>query len=67
MRKYYPGGTDGMALSGLPLKGDGLFLAAEAGAVIEEHATILKEGPRFDLHAWPLMHFERDPSALWAW
>ena len=65
INKYCPDCADGMALSGLPLKGDGLYLAAGVGAAIEEYATILKEGPRFDLHKWPLMHFERDPSALW--
>jgi fumarate reductase flavoprotein subunit len=65
LKKYFPSYYDGLALSGLPLKGDGLFLAAEAGAAIEEYATMLKEGPRFDLHKWPLMIFERDPSTLW--
>jgi fumarate reductase flavoprotein subunit len=65
MRKYGPDYTDGMALSGLPLKGDGIYLAQNVGAAIEEYATILKEGPRLDLHKWPLMFFERDPSALW--
>ena len=65
MKKYSPDCTDGMALSGLPLKGDGIYLAESIGAAIEEYATIIKEGPRLDLHKWPLMFFERDPSALW--
>lgn len=65
MKKYCPDFTGRMVLSGLPLKGDGLFLAAGAGAAIEKYATILKEGPRFDVRSWPLMHFERDPSTLW--
>ena len=65
MKKYAPDCTDSMALSGLSLKGDGIYLAERAGAAIEEYATIIKEGPRFDLHKWPLMFFERDPSALW--
>jgi fumarate reductase flavoprotein subunit len=65
MKKYGSEYTNGMALSGLPLKGDGLYLAAGVGAAIEEYATIIKEGPRFDLHSWPLMHFERDPYTLW--
>jgi fumarate reductase flavoprotein subunit len=65
LKKYFPSYYDGMALSGLPLQGDGLFLVAEAGAAIEDYATMLKEGPRFDLHKWPLMIFERDPSTLW--
>jgi fumarate reductase flavoprotein subunit len=65
MKKYSPECTDSMALSGLPLKGDGLYLATGVGAAIEEYATILKEGPRLDLHSWPLMHFERDPYTIW--
>ena len=65
LKKYCPSYYDGMPVSGLPLTGDGLFLAAEAGAAIEDFATMIKEGPRFDLHTWPLMTFERDPSTIW--
>jgi len=65
LKKYCPSYYDGMPTSGLPLTGDGLFIAAEAGAAIEDFATMIKEGPRFDLHTWPLMTFERDPSAMW--
>ena len=65
MKKYAPEYCEGMKLSGLALQGDGLFLAEDAGAAIEGYATILKEGPRLDLRSWPLMHFERDPYALW--
>ncbi len=65
LKKYFPSYCDGLSLSGLPLTGDGLFLAKEAGAVIEDSATMVKEGPRFDLHKWPLMTFERDPATVW--
>ena len=65
LRKYFSYYYDGMPVSGLPLKGDGLFIASEAGAAIEDFATMIKEGPRFDLHQWPLMTFERDPSTVW--
>jgi fumarate reductase flavoprotein subunit len=66
LKKYFPSHYyDGMPSSGLPLEGDGLFLAADAGAVIEETATMVKEGPRLDLHTWPLMFFERDPYTVW--
>ena len=65
LKKYCPSYYDGMPTSGLPLTGDGLFIAAEAGATIEDFATMIKEGPRFDLHTWPLMTFERDPSTIW--
>ncbi len=66
LKKYFPSNYyDGMPSSGLPLEGDGLFLAADAGAAIEETATMIKEGPRLDLHTWPLMFFERDPHTVW--
>jgi fumarate reductase flavoprotein subunit len=66
LKKYFPSHYyDGMPSSGLPLEGDGLFLAVEAGAAIEETATMIKEGPRLDPHTWPLMFFERDPCTVW--
>jgi fumarate reductase flavoprotein subunit len=66
LKKYFPSHYyDGMPSSGLPLEGDGLFLAGAAGAAIEETATMIKEGPRLDLHTWPLKFFERDPCAVW--
>jgi len=65
LKKYCPLYYDGMPTSGLPLTGDGFFMATEAGAATEDFATMIKEGPRFDLHKWPLMTFERDPSTVW--
>jgi fumarate reductase flavoprotein subunit len=65
LKQYCPSYYDGMPRSGLPLTGDGLLMAAEAGAALENFATMIKEGPRFDLHTWPLMTFERDPSTIW--
>jgi fumarate reductase flavoprotein subunit len=65
LRKYFSYYYDGMPVSGLPLEGDGLRIAADAGAALEDFATMIKEGPRFDLHTWPLMTFERDPSTMW--
>ena len=64
-RKYFPSSYRGMTLSGLPLAGDGIRLAADAGAAIEEFATAIKEGPRYDLYNWPLMALEREPATLW--
>ncbi len=64
-RKYFPSSYQGMTLSGLPLKGDGIRLAADAEAVIEDFATAIKEGPRYDLYTWPLMALEREPATLW--
>jgi len=65
MRRYFPNLKDGMILSGVPLDGDGIYLAAQAGAAIENVATILKEGPRFHMHLWPLMALERNAVTLW--
>jgi fumarate reductase flavoprotein subunit len=65
LKKYCPLHYDGMPTSGLPLTGDGLVMAAETGAATEDFATMIKEGPRFDLYKWPLMTFERDPSTVW--
>jgi len=64
-RKYFPSSYEGMTLSGLPLTGDGILLAAEAGAAIADFATVIKEGPRFDLYTWPLMALEREPATIW--
>ena len=63
--KYFPPSYRGMTLSGLPLRGDGIKLAADAGAAIEDYATVIKEGPRYDLYSWPLMALEREPATMW--
>jgi fumarate reductase flavoprotein subunit len=65
LKKYFPSYCEGLSLGGLPLTGDGLFLAEETGAAIEDFATMIKEGPRFDPRKWPLMFFERDPATIW--
>lgn len=65
MRRYFPELREGLVLSGLPLNGDGISLAADTGAAIEDIATLIKEGPRYHLHEWPLMALERDPVTLW--
>ncbi len=65
MRRYFPELREGLVLSGLPLDGDGIFLAADAGAAIEDVATLIKEGPRYHLYEWPLLALERDPVTLW--
>jgi fumarate reductase flavoprotein subunit len=63
--KYCPLYYNGFGVRGLPLTGDGLLMAQEAGAAIEDFVTLLKEGPRVDLHTWPLMAVERDPVTVW--
>jgi len=65
LKKYCPAYYDGMPLRGLPLTGDGLLMAAEVGAVIEDFVTLLKEGPRLDAHTWPLMGLVMEPSTIW--
>jgi fumarate reductase flavoprotein subunit len=65
LKKYYPPYFDGFGNRGVPLMGDGLVMAQAAGAAIENFVTLLKEGPRVDLHTWPLMSLERDPVTLW--
>jgi fumarate reductase flavoprotein subunit len=65
MRRYFPNLKDGLAFSGLPLNGDGIFLAKAAGAAIEDSATMIKEGPRCHIHDWPLLALERNPVTIW--
>lgn len=65
INKYFPPSYEGLTLSGLPLTGDGIAMAAEAGAAIADFATAIKEGPRFDRYTWPLMALERDPVTIW--
>ncbi len=65
LKKYCPLYFDGMGVRGLPLAGDGLLMAQEAGAAIEDFVTMLKEGPRVDLNTWPLMGLEREAVTLW--
>jgi fumarate reductase flavoprotein subunit len=65
LKKFCPLYYDGFGGRGLPLMGDGLLMAQEAGAAIEDFVTLLKEGPRVDPHIWPLMGLERDPVTLW--
>jgi fumarate reductase flavoprotein subunit len=65
LHKYCPLYYDDFGNRGLPLMGDGLLMAQEAGAAIEDFVTLLKEGPRIDLHTWPLMGLEREGITIW--
>jgi fumarate reductase flavoprotein subunit len=65
LKKHCPLYYTGMPLRGLPLTGDGIKLAVEAGAVIEDFVTLLKEGPRVDVNTWPLDGLEREPVTVW--
>jgi fumarate reductase flavoprotein subunit len=56
LNKYCPQYFDGMGNRGVALTGDGLIMAQDAGAFIENFVT---------LHTWPLMSLERDPVTLW--
>jgi fumarate reductase flavoprotein subunit len=65
MHRYFPNLKEGMVMSGLPLQGDGINLAARTGAAIADTATLIKEGPRVHPHQWPLLALERNGITLW--
>ena len=65
LKKYCPLYYEGMPVRGFPLTGDGLLMAEEAGAAIDDFVTMIKEGPRIDLNSWPLRGLERDPCTVW--
>jgi fumarate reductase flavoprotein subunit len=65
LEKLCPQYYDEMPLRGLPLMGDGIRIAAEAGVAIDSFVTLLKEGPRVDANSWPLGGLERDPLTIW--
>ena len=65
LNKLCPLYYEDMPLRGLPLAGDGIKIAAEAGASIADFVTLLKEGPRIDPNTWPLGGVEREPGTLW--
>jgi fumarate reductase flavoprotein subunit len=65
LKKYCPLYYEGFSLRGLPLMGDGLIMAQQAGAAIENFVTLLKEGPRVDSHTWPLMGLESQGTTIW--
>lgn len=65
LKQLCPDYIDNMSLRGLPLIGDGIQLAADAGGKIESFVTLLKEGPRIDANSWPLRGLEREPVTVW--
>lgn len=65
LKKHCPPYYNGLTLRGLRLTGDGLDMAAEAGACIDDFITLLKEGPRVNPDTWPLMSLERSPITVW--
>lgn len=65
LKQHCPPFYDGLTLRGLRLTGDGLSMAAEAGADIDDVVSLLKEGPRVNPDTWPLMGLERAPYTVW--
>ncbi|MFC1921346.1 FAD-dependent oxidoreductase [Chloroflexota bacterium] len=65
LKKYCPLYYEGMPLRGFAFTGDGLLMAEEAGAAIDDFVTMIKEGPRIELNSWPVRGLERDPCTLW--
>jgi fumarate reductase flavoprotein subunit len=65
LNKLCPQYYEDMPLRGLPLMGDGIRMAGEAGVAIDSFVPLLKEGPRIDANSWPLGGLERDPLTVW--
>jgi fumarate reductase flavoprotein subunit len=64
LKKYFPSYEDIFHISGLPLMGDGLQMAEEAGAALEDFATMVKEGPvNFDSRF--LLEIGNEPNTIW--
>lgn len=66
LKKYCPAYYDGMRLNGVAHTGDGLGLAAEAGADIADTIPLLKEGPNPDYpEVLSLKLFVSQPYTIW--
>jgi fumarate reductase flavoprotein subunit len=66
LKKYCPAYYDGMRLHGVAHTGDGLVMAAEAGADIADSIPILKEGPNPDYaEVLSLKLFVSEPYTIW--
>jgi fumarate reductase flavoprotein subunit len=64
LKKYLPFYHDEMVLRGLPHKGDGLLMAAEAGAATGGVMALESEGPAF-VESKHLAIMVRRPNTLW--
>ena len=66
LKKYCPAYYDGMRLNGVAHTGDGIGLAAEAGAAIADTIPLLKEGPNPDYpEVLSLKLFVSQPNTIW--
>jgi fumarate reductase flavoprotein subunit len=66
LKKYCPAYYDGMRLNGVAHSGDGLVMAAEAGAGIADTIPLLKEGPNPDYpEVLSLKLFVSQPNTIW--
>jgi fumarate reductase flavoprotein subunit len=66
LKKHCPAYYDGMRLHGVALTGDGLLLAAEAGAAIADTIPLLKEGPNPDYaEVLSLKLIVSEPYTIW--
>jgi fumarate reductase flavoprotein subunit len=66
LRRYCPAYYDGMRLHGLAHTGDGLLMAAEAGAALADTIPLLKEGPNPDFgEVLSLKLFVSEPYTVW--
>ena len=67
LKKYFPWLKDTIHNRGVPNTGDGMIMAEEAGAHIEEFATMIKEGPVVPgLNLFSnLSRLVREPFTVW--
>jgi fumarate reductase flavoprotein subunit len=64
LKKYYPFYTEDLHAAGLPLTGDGLLMALEAGAATEGLGTLLLRGPYFR-GPLDIVTVAMEPQTIW--
>ncbi|HVN97373.1 MAG TPA: FAD-dependent oxidoreductase [Syntrophorhabdaceae bacterium] len=64
LRQHYPYYTETLHAVGLPLTGDGLIMATEAGAATEGLGTLLLRGPYFR-GALDVVTVAMEPNTIW--
>jgi fumarate reductase flavoprotein subunit len=64
LKKYFPYYGNSFFSLGLPHTGDGLTMAIEAGAAVDDFATLIKEGPLVP-GSFLLMNVVREPYTVW--
>lgn len=65
LHQYFPFYDDSFHTWGLPLQGDGIRLAAEAGATIENFSTMVREACFSSAKNPLLLEVSREPYSIW--